>query len=70
VVKDDQVPSENRVLACEALGALGKTAVDALPVLRTAEKSKDRALAEIDAVKAELGYRAAYVKVMSLIGKQ
>jgi hypothetical protein len=32
--------------------------------------SKDRALAEIEAVKADLAYRQAYVKVMSLIGKQ
>jgi virginiamycin B lyase len=46
VVKDAKVAFENRILACEALGALGKTAVDALPVLRTAAKSKDHALAE------------------------
>jgi outer membrane protein len=31
---------------------------------------KDRALAEIEAVKADLAYRQAYVKVMSLVGKQ
>jgi outer membrane protein len=32
--------------------------------------SKDRALSEVEAVKADLTYRQAYVQVMSLIGKQ
>jgi len=32
--------------------------------------SKDLALAEVDAVKADLAYRQAYVQVMSLIGRQ
>ncbi len=33
------------------------------------EASKKRAEAEVDAVKADLAYRTAYVKLMSLIGK-
>src|SRR5262249_24187477 len=36
-------------------------------LLRT---SKDLALAQVEVVKAELALRAAYVKVMSLVGKQ
>jgi outer membrane protein TolC len=32
--------------------------------------SKERMLADVEVVKAELAYRQAYVKVMSLIGKQ
>ena len=36
-------------------------------LLRT---GKDLALAEVEVVKAELALRAAYVKVMSLLGKQ
>jgi hypothetical protein len=32
--------------------------------------SKDRMLAELDAVKADLAYRQAYVQLMALIGKQ
>jgi hypothetical protein len=31
--------------------------------------AKARMLAEIDAVKADLAYRQAYVQLMSLIGK-
>jgi outer membrane protein TolC len=36
-------------------------------LLRT---GRDLALAEVEVVKAELAFRAAYVKVMSLVGKQ
>jgi hypothetical protein len=32
--------------------------------------AKARMLAEVDAVKADLAYRAAYVEVMSLVGRQ
>jgi virginiamycin B lyase len=45
VAKDEKVATANRILACEALGALGKTAVDALPVLRTVAKNRVQALA-------------------------
>jgi virginiamycin B lyase len=45
-VKDERLASENRILACEALSALGKTAVDALPALRAVAKSRDQALAK------------------------
>jgi virginiamycin B lyase len=46
VVRNEKLTSENRVLACRALGALGRTAVDALPALRTIVKSSDQTLAQ------------------------
>jgi hypothetical protein len=34
------------------------------------EVTKNRMLAEVDAIKADLAYRQAYVNLMTLIGKQ
>ena len=38
-------------------------------VKQEAEATKKRAEAEVDAVKADLAYRQAYVELMSLVGK-
>jgi outer membrane protein len=58
-----------------------KTALEMVALRREAEKAaanapaltaavKARMLAEVDAVKADLAYRVAYVEVMSLVGRQ
>jgi virginiamycin B lyase len=44
VASDEGLAPENRILACKALGALGKAAIGALPVLRAVAKSSDAAL--------------------------
>ena len=52
---------------------LREEAFKAVPVAAAADKvkaGKDLLTAKVDAVKAEINQRTAYVKLMSLIGKQ
>jgi outer membrane protein TolC len=70
--RDYEQSAGNLKLAGE-LVQLREEAFKAVPVAQAADKvkaGKDLLTAKVDAVKAELNQRIAYVKLMSLIGKQ